>query len=184
MLKNNFLYGVFLFLSFAVGYFVNELSSRDKNVLVEVNTKPSYSLFMPNYNVTFQSLVKEGFKPVEVDVIVLQKDLNADTNIQYFIQEYKDEYYIGVEMWFIKFDTFDLNVLKEYFNSNNALIITDLCEEEKNLYRFFVRSTVTDLLFQCRFYIDEEGQPILTIEHQYPSYARGGVMKDHPMFQQ
>ncbi|MDO1449172.1 hypothetical protein Q0590_23045 [Rhodocytophaga aerolata] len=188
MFKNKLLYALLLIIAFIIGYTVNEIFSEDNSVSINTNTKPSYVLFEPNYNVAHDQLLKENFEQSHrSDNYELEKKLGEKVTVTYWI-DYPERLILN-ETWIIRFDTFDINKAIEYITDKEGFIITDICPEKPTAYNFFVFGSNSDLYFDCSFVNKNDinnyyESNVLIVGHRYPAYARGGIMKNHKRFQQ
>lgn len=185
MLRNRALQIVILLLVIGpIMYYIHK--SHHKPVLSK-NLKPSYTLFNPNYDVTYEQLLADGFKHKEENEdFDFEKKLDSTTTISYRLdREYK---LVMMEAWIIKFDTFDIQEVERFIDEKGARIMTDICVNKKREHRFFIQSYNTDFFFYCIFYdkhaVEQVGDlPTLVVHHYYPASVRG-LMKDHPMYRQ
>jgi hypothetical protein len=124
--------------------------------------------FKPDYKLTFDQLINDGFRKLNADVLMVEKFLKDSTQVKFLIDGPTGS--VLVEQWSIKFNEFNTDTLNSFIEKNNSRIVTPLCLEE-DVYTFFVKNLVSGLYFRCHFvhaYVADK--VYLDIMHEYPLY--------------
>jgi hypothetical protein len=127
-----------------------------------------FAPFNPDYKLTLDQLLEDGFKTLNADVLMVQKFLNDSTQVKFLIDSPSQS--VLIEQWSIKFNEFNTDTLTNFVEKNYSGIVTPLCLEQ-DVYTFFVKNYISGLYFRCYFvhaYVADK--VYLNIMHEYPLY--------------
>ncbi|MEX0811951.1 MAG: hypothetical protein WD048_07020 [Chitinophagales bacterium] len=113
-----------------------------------INLQPTNELFNPNPNVTYNSLLKNGYKPIVEDVIILGFEKN-DTFIYYQFDNIDEK--PVYEIVKIKSKNIDEHLLNRLFNTYNLSPLNEGCFNIEQRENFYVMNDVNKFIYRISF---------------------------------